>query len=581
MVHFRRAGATPSGRNLVRVLEVNGIDEPGTYMLRSYAKDTSISDGMIYEGEGTFSSFRPKGAPWDFDRSSHWRRKGIRGELDLLAFRPLRRAGGVTPKLAKQENVRRFLSRHTVRLSPYDKHRRLLRALLLGDSAALDPETRRLFARAGIGHVLAVSGLHVGLVFGLLTLAFRLPSRWLGGRIHPGTLSLAPLSVYAWISGSGPSVQRALLMCCSWVASKQLRRKVDGYAVYSLALFLSLAVQPALLFSLGFQLSFTAVLAIIWGHKRIREWLRGSSQKKWVRSLIRTAWLSLCAQLGTLPLVMNSFGFLSLLFLPANLILLPALPLLLGLGFIGLLSSLAGWVPDILTRTMVSLLEALHSLLEFTDRLPSMFFYEDYWNTEEVVLAYGVLLTTALFLEKPLRVRNRQALLFTMIAVAGYGLHIHRPRPEESKLWIVHRYQSSELWVQQGRGLSAFRNRPLPLQSTPDGRLFRKWQQSNGLEVPRLFPLGNTLRLSGERLLVSLDRDHWSPPGGHRIEVLWLRDGSWVHLGKVLEESEVGQVVADGSSPRSAIERWEQTCRKRGVPFHRTDRDGYFTWELN
>ncbi|MBW2516323.1 MAG: ComEC/Rec2 family competence protein [Deltaproteobacteria bacterium] len=219
----------------------------------------------------------------------------------------------------------------------------VLKALVIGDRAALTSELRDQFNRAGVGHVLAISGLHIGIVaavsFFLFQRLLRLvrPLLWKAWtRKGAAILSLVPVCFYGLISGMSPSTQRAVIMVCAFLLTFVVERERDALNILALAAFIILIVSPPSFFSISFQLSFMAVLSILYG---MSCWQTRSVDKDpaqaglafQVRRKLKAFFLvSVFAICGTLPLVMTYFNQISLIGLVANFMIVP----LVGFGVI-------------------------------------------------------------------------------------------------------------------------------------------------------------------------------------------------------------------------------------------------------
>ena len=220
-------------------------------------------------------------------------------------------------------------------------------ALTLGYKEGLDKELRRHFQAAGAAHVLAVSGLHTGIIYGVLLWLLTL-----GGRVKPmyenragrWTISIviiAAMWFYAWLTGMTPSVVRAVVMVTIFEVGRMAYRQAFSLNTIAAAAVLILLVKPTDLWSVSFQLSFTATAAIVLFARACERWLH---RLNWRNTLIgkAAAWISgtiivsIAAQLGTLPLTMYYFGQISTYFLLANLIVLPLATFLVPCGLISI-----------------------------------------------------------------------------------------------------------------------------------------------------------------------------------------------------------------------------------------------------
>ncbi len=240
----------------------------------------------------------------------------------------------------------------------------VLKALTVGDRSGVSPELREAFNRAGVSHLLAISGLHVGII---AWLAFSL-CRMLLSRSRTllfqarttkaaAVLSVFPVLAYGLVSGMSPSTQRAVIMAAAFLMTFPFRTLHDIYNTLALAALLILIIHPPALLSVSFQLSFSAVIAIIYG---LGVLLPPESPLTGLRKkLTAFAGASLMAILGTLPLVLYYFNQVSLVGLAANMVMIPligfiAVPLGLGAVFLSPVSVPAaqwcvGWSASVLT----------------------------------------------------------------------------------------------------------------------------------------------------------------------------------------------------------------------------------------
>jgi len=204
--------------------------------------------------------------------------------------------------------------------------------LVLGQKQYLEPETKQAFAGVGAMHILAVSGLHVGLVFLLFNWLFKPLQKLPNGHIVQTVLVILVIVGYAAITGFSPSVTRASLMFALISVGNMLRRVGDIYNTIFASAFLMLLYNPDLLFSIGFQLSYIAVLGIIFIYPKLFKCL---APKYWITvKLWSLLCLAIAAQLVTFPLGIYYFHQFPTYFFITNLIVIPAAFVLLLGGFV-------------------------------------------------------------------------------------------------------------------------------------------------------------------------------------------------------------------------------------------------------
>src|SRR5262249_3462388 len=203
----------------------------------------------------------------------------------------------------------------------------VLRALVVGDEGDIDDELRTAFTRAGVVHVLSISGLHVGLV----AAAAYAVARWLLARSErlllaldvnrvAATLSLAPVAVYAALAGLGVATLRAAVMVGAAVVAALLGRPAEVLRTLALAALLLALAWPGAPLEIAFQLSFASVAAVVCVVRRLAPPGPG---RAWRARLWQAALVSPCSLVGTAPLTAFHFHQVSVVSLVANPLTLP------------------------------------------------------------------------------------------------------------------------------------------------------------------------------------------------------------------------------------------------------------------
>ena len=202
-------------------------------------------------------------------------------------------------------------------------------ALTVGDKRELTDELKAVYSAAGTSHVLALSGLHVGMIVGILWILLAPLKRWRYGKNVVSVLLVICLWIFAFLSGLSASVVRAVTMSTLYVlASWMLEERFSGFFSVTLTAFLMLVYQPMYLFDIGFQLSFVAVYSILLLYPVIvSRWHPCNRVGTYLWNALS---VSLAAQLGTLPLILYYFGAFPTYFLLANLVVTPLACCILG-----------------------------------------------------------------------------------------------------------------------------------------------------------------------------------------------------------------------------------------------------------
>ena len=213
----------------------------------------------------------------------------------------------------------------------------ILSALTLGYRENLDKDVQRSFSVSGAMHVLAVSGLHTGIVWGIVVWLLTL-----GGWFKPlweekwkrwllNIIAIVLIWMYAFVTGLSPSVMRSALMLSFWALSGLLEKQISRWNPLFSAAVIILIINPLALWSVSFQLSFAAVAGIMLiGQKMQRSISLKGRMLQYVGGLML---VSVAAQIATMPLTMHYFGQTSNYFALTNLVVIPMAGVLLVLGF--------------------------------------------------------------------------------------------------------------------------------------------------------------------------------------------------------------------------------------------------------
>lgn len=234
----------------------------------------------------------------------------------------------------------------------------LLKALLAGNRKSLTRSTVGIFRASGASHLLALSGLHIGIIY----IIFKRLSMVVGNAppvraIRSATIVGASL-FYAVMTGASPSIIRAFLFITLNEAASLLGRKKSPSGILAGALLIQLAIDPLQIRSVGFQLSYCAIAGIVLLYPRISVWYppaRFDPMKK----IWDSAVLSISCQLFTAPLAWHYFHTFPKHFLITNLLAIPLTTILMGTALLTVALSAAGTCPAVLVQATDALCKAL------------------------------------------------------------------------------------------------------------------------------------------------------------------------------------------------------------------------------
>ena len=446
-------------------------------------------------------------------------------------------------------------------------------SITLGDRSRLDDATESLYAQTGISHLLALSGMNVGILYAFYRF---LLLRHVTGRRLNGVLSLAGLAglwAFAFVTGLPLSLVRATIMFT--VAELLSLLYFDRFSINYLAAaaFLMLIGAPQALFDVGFQLSCLSVFAILVLMPLVPcpRWI---VRHRAMRFVYEVAALSVAAQLGTLPVVACVFHTVPVYGLAANLVAVPlSYPLLLcSLVFLA--------VPFLrmpLAFALDGLLRALHGALEWLATLPGC-----------TVSCYPTPLTAALcyvlfaLLLHGLHGRRRLPTVLAICVaglIAGVELYARRPGRHAGELIFYNLRREPAVHCLLSEERSYLWTPDTARVSTDIDYLRRNFWQPEGINPPRLLTAqsgrpdslapGHLLRFGGHT--VAVFRSRWPralPRRAEAVDFLLVARGARGRLAPVLRTYRPRLVVLDGSLTDFYRHRFASEARAAGLPCH-------------
>ena len=292
------------------------------------------------------------------------------------------------------------------------ENKAIAKALLIGQKDDLSKEVLRTYSSAGAMHVLAVSGLHVGIVMMILMFVLKPVKKIRNGKILFLIAVLFGVWFYAFVTGLSPSVLRSSLMFSFIVIGKELERETSVYQSIFVSALLLLLIDPLVLFKVGFQLSYLAVLGVVYIQPKLYRLIY--IEFKPLDYLWQISSVSIAAQLATFPLGLYYFHQFPNFFLISNLVVIPLAGIILMLGILYLVFNEVPYLNEFILNELEGVLSFMNSTVEWVKGLPfsitwgiSIFWYE-------VVLIYiGLILLVFSFTLK----KNKLLVMFLFTCV--------------------------------------------------------------------------------------------------------------------------------------------------------------------
>lgn len=457
---------------------------------------------------------------------------------------------------------------------PDKKERGLAEALLIGYKDELDKALVQSYTNTGVVHIIAISGLHLGLIYWLL-LKLLQPlqrSRYLKW-LRP-LLIISGLWLFALLAGAQPSVLRSALMFTCIVAGESLSRKPNIYNSLALSAFLLLCYNPYWLWDAGFQLSYAAILGIVAFMKPLYQLF--TIRNKLLDQIWQLNAVTLSAQVFTIPVCIYHFHQFPTYFLLANFIAVPVSSLILlaeiFICCISLLPSLA----LIAGKATGFLLRFMNTYIERVEALPF-----SVWGGLQISFIQAVLLTLCLvfasiwFLQKkkPFLLHGSLATLTGFMVLRSFSFI----NANQQRMIII--YQQSADFIYSRKYISVPFTTTANFSYANTSRILFRLLPAK--EMPAFNASGNYISFLSKKLVLLNGIKHYQPgPAKAVTDLLILSQNppeEATHLSRALD---IRQVVADATVPAWKARRWQQQCDSLHIPFHDVRTKGAFVMNL-
>ncbi len=540
---------------------------------------TDIKPGNRIFTNISLRDIQPPRNPGEVDVKKIFARKGIYGQLFLRENRILILPGNEhawmrDALLAHRGWILQTLSRYIRDTAA----RGLAEAILIGYRVNLDQELSGAYARTGVMHVIAISGLHISLIFSILLTAFRLvPVYGQNPWLH-FLLAIPAIWWFSMLTGASASVMRSAVMSTLPVLASVLRRRTDSLNVLSASALLLLAFKPGWLWDTGFQLSYAAVLGILLYQSKIQRSLYVK------HPLGRATWslvsVTLAAQVFTTPLVWFYFRQFPLFFLISNLAAVPLSSLILlsellvcALGKQPVLADTAG-------QLATELIRFLNNFITRMDRIPFSVIRNIYIDSTALCLLYGIIAGLHGFFRSGRR--NWYLIVggFSILLCAWQVLQTLEANRQSGLLVLQLRGQTAMIRL-EGRTARQY------LLPAAEGKMagtlaiLEKARQHYRVTRHESQMLGNAsvqmLSAGNRRILVLAG--HPSPfpwPRGAPPDMVLLTGNTRYSLEHIYRATGCLLFVADGSNALWKIQRWRKECEKLPLRLHSTAQQGSF-----
>jgi len=446
----------------------------------------------------------------------------------------------------------------------------VMNALLLGQRQEISKQLSDNYSKAGAIHILAVSGLHVGVILLILSLILKPLERVNNGKLIKLVLVILSLWFFAILAGLSASVIRAVTMF-SAIALGQFfnkRNAVEHSLIFSM--FIILLWKPLFLFDVGFQLSYTAVFGIIWIQPVLYQLWKPNFfivDKGW--QLIT---VSVAAQLGVLPISLFYFHQFPALFFISNLIIIPFLGVILGLGLVVLVLSYESILPLFLEGFYGDVISILNKVVAFVARQESFLFSEISFSALKMIFSYLLIISGfQLFL----KLNTKRCFLFfgSILAFQCVLILEKYTIAQKSEFIVFHKSKNSIIGIRKGSSFELYHS--MDSLQISSQKLLINYKVGENITSQNYHKLSNLMYYDKQVVLI-IDKDGLYDIKELNNPIVLLRQSPKINLQRLVKKLKPAIIIADGSNYKSYIENWKTTCKNLKTPFWTTYNQGAY-----
>lgn len=454
-------------------------------------------------------------------------------------------------------------------------------ALLIGYKEDLDKDLVQAYSNTGVVHIIAISGLHLGVIYALLLLLLKPFARFKITRWINPIIILIGLWMFSWLSGASPSVLRSAVMFSCIVLGQTFNKQTSIYNNLAASAFLLLAYNPYYLWDAGFQLSYAAVFSIVVGMKNVYHLIY--IKQKWLDYIWKFNAVTLSAQLFTLPFVLYHFHQFPNYFLFSNWIAVPLSSIILIGEIILICFAWLSPVATLIGKITGWLIVQLNHYIQWLNDLPGSIVDHIYFPISYALLL-GIIVSIGMYAwlhqqKKYLILAILFGIILSSIRIIDYHTSLNR------KQLIVYAIpKQSAVDVQIGNeynfwGDTALLHQPaiLNFNCKPAHTYYQCFNRIGCLLKPSFYStqINNT-----QIIFCTQGLEHWPMQHSNQSQIIVVANNSKLPLQEIAQQNPNTHIVWDGSNTLKKVQQQKIECKQLHLHSHYVTLEGAFVAEL-
>ncbi|MGB4743855.1 MAG: ComEC/Rec2 family competence protein [Flavobacteriaceae bacterium] len=556
-------------RYYVELLKIDSTRVSGTLLMNlskeSTAENINVNARILTTA--VLQNVKPPLNPYQFNYKNYLQILGIYHQVFLKNQVVLAIPQSPKTIMDYAQAIREVLNKRLQKLSFKPIEHALLNALLLGQRQDITADVYEDYAKAGAIHILAISGLHIGILLLILQFIMKPLLYFRHGKFVRLLIILCLLWSFAIIAGLSPSVVRAVTMFSLFAIVRGLKRTSNSLNTLAISAFILLLVRPEFCFDVGFQLSYAAVASIIIVKPVLDRWWR---LKHWIGNWFLDVFkVSIAAQIGVLPLSLYYFHQFPGLFFVTNMVVIPCLIVILGLGILMLILIGVHQPPDLLIQILSWFIQLMNRFVEWVASKEAFLFDQISFDLTALIISYLIFFLLRIFYHKKtfknLIVLGGCILVFQVVVQQLPAL------TSKNAFVIFHKSRHSVFGLQSNQHLEIHHD----LDSINKLRMLKDYTIGATIKTQSTESIQKLYKINDKLLLVVDSLGIYTIKS---VKPQWvvLRQSPKINLNRLIDSLSPELIIWDGSNYKSYQKRWKITCEAKKIRYHQTSEKGAF-----
>ena len=556
---------------IVSVKSFNNNEASGKILINikndSLNKPLAVDDLLFTHSQ--FVEIQKPLNPHQFDYSKYLELKQVYHQVYLAPNDLLQLSDSKSTIFGYADQLRTIINKKLIEAGFKNDALSIMNALLLGQRQSIDKTIYNNYVNSGTIHILAVSGLHVGIILLILNVLFR-PLLYLQyGNVIRGIIIFIILWSFAVIAGLSPSVTRAVTMFSIISIAMHLKRPTNIYNTLVISAFIILLFKPTFLFEVGFQMSYLAVFGIVSVQPIIYNLWKPNY---WVfNKLWQIFTVTIAAQAGVVPISLFYFHQFPGLFFVSNIVVIPFLSLILGIGLLVIAMALIGYLPKVIVDFYSLIIDSLNNFIAWVAQFEDFLLRDIPFTITQVLCSYLIIIA----LVQVYKHRSFKWVAVSLIGILCFqSVTIYTNYKTQNNAFII--FNKSRFYIigqKQNNRLLVHHNLDTLKQKTDN--VIKNYVVGETIDSLAMAPLENVYEINSNIILV-IDSVGVYRGLSYQPDYILLRNSPKLNLIRVIDSLNPKQIIADASNYKSYLKRWKATCEYKKIPFHQTSEKGAF-----